>query len=209
MTKNKPENIDHNTQQRILNVALVEFLEKGFQKASLRHIVSEAGVTTGSFYWYYKSKEELFAALVAEHYDYILGLYDEAIKTFWDLSEEEQLLRMGEIGNECMMLMIDYMFAHKDAFQLLLGGAAEGTKYNNMIHHLTECEIEATHQLIEQHGQNEAERVEPELEHILISGMFAAMAELILHDVPIEKAKRFALQLHAFYTAGWKELMDI
>ena len=41
-----------------------EFLEKGFKSASLRNIVKTAGVTTGAFYGYYNSKEELFDALV-------------------------------------------------------------------------------------------------------------------------------------------------
>ncbi len=42
------------------------FLAKGFRSASLRSIVKEAGVTTGAFYGYYKSKEDLFRALVGE-----------------------------------------------------------------------------------------------------------------------------------------------
>ena len=41
------------TRDRIHEIARLEFLDKGFQGASLRNIVKEAGVTTGSFYWYY------------------------------------------------------------------------------------------------------------------------------------------------------------
>ena len=51
------------TLQKILEAARKEFLAKGFQSASLRNIVKTAGVTTGAFYGYYKSKEELFDAL--------------------------------------------------------------------------------------------------------------------------------------------------
>ena len=36
------------TLQKIHQVAIQEFLEKGFQGASLRNIVKEAGVTTGA-----------------------------------------------------------------------------------------------------------------------------------------------------------------
>ena len=46
-----------------------EFMEKGYKSASLRNIVKTAGVTTGAFYGYYKSKEELFDALVGEQYN--------------------------------------------------------------------------------------------------------------------------------------------
>ncbi|MCI1931813.1 MAG: TetR/AcrR family transcriptional regulator [Clostridia bacterium] len=54
-----------NTLERIHKAAKGEFLEKGFQAASLRNIVKKAGVTTGAFYGYYNSKEELFDALVS------------------------------------------------------------------------------------------------------------------------------------------------
>ena len=56
----------HSTREKILEAGKKEFLEKGFRDASLRTIVKEAGVTTGAFYGYYKSKEDLFDALVAE-----------------------------------------------------------------------------------------------------------------------------------------------
>ena len=38
------------TLERIYASAKKEFLEKGFQGASLRNIVKSAGVTTGAFY---------------------------------------------------------------------------------------------------------------------------------------------------------------
>lgn len=52
------------TLTRIHQAAKAEFLEKGFRGASLRNIVKSVGMTTGAFYGYYKSKEELFEALV-------------------------------------------------------------------------------------------------------------------------------------------------
>ena len=42
--------------------AMEEFTEKGFQGASLRQIVKQAGVTTGALYGYFSSKEALFAS---------------------------------------------------------------------------------------------------------------------------------------------------
>ena len=55
--------------------AKAEFLEKGYKDASLRNIVKSVGMTTGAFYGYYKSKEELFEAIVCEHYEYILNRF--------------------------------------------------------------------------------------------------------------------------------------
>ena len=57
---------EQTTLNAILSTAEKEFREKGFLSASLRNIVKTAGVTTGAFYGYFKSKEELFEALVGE-----------------------------------------------------------------------------------------------------------------------------------------------
>ena len=65
------------TLEKILAAAKAEFLQKGFVAASLRKIVSDAGVTTGAFYGYFKSKEELFDALVGAQYDVFMGMYTE------------------------------------------------------------------------------------------------------------------------------------
>ena len=40
---------EQTTLNRIFSAALQEFLEKGYQSASLRNIVKMAGVTTGAF----------------------------------------------------------------------------------------------------------------------------------------------------------------
>lgn len=61
---------EQTTLDLIRSAAMQEFLEKGFKSASLRNIVKTAGVTTGAFYGYFKSKEDLFEALVGEQYDH-------------------------------------------------------------------------------------------------------------------------------------------
>ena len=55
------------TLKKIQEAAMAEFLDKGFQGASLRQIVKNAGVTTGAFYGYFSSKEALFASIVEPH----------------------------------------------------------------------------------------------------------------------------------------------
>lgn len=199
------------TRDRIHEIAIAEFLDKGFRNASLRSIVKDAGVTTGSFYWYYKSKEELYDAIVGEHYDHILRMYDEALNSFWEMFKEEQKTHMGDIGGECMAAMVEYMYRHLTEFKLLIGSSA-GTKYEDLLHELTVREIESTRQF-EQHmaqiGQPVPQEIEPALAHSITSGMFAGMFELVIHDVPKEKAVICVRQLHAFYTAGWRALMGM
>ena len=64
------------TLNKIQQAALDEFSEKGFLSASLRQIVKQAGVTTGAFYGYFSSKEDLFAAIVEPHALSLIHIFD-------------------------------------------------------------------------------------------------------------------------------------
>lgn len=52
------------TKEQILNVAERLFAERGFVGATLRNVVSEAGVNLAAVHYHFGSKEELFRAVV-------------------------------------------------------------------------------------------------------------------------------------------------
>lgn len=201
---------ESNTLDRIHEVAKTEFLEKGFQKASLRNIVKNAGVTTGAFYGYYKSKEELFDALVSAQYEHIMKVYTDAQNRFRQLDADTQQDSMGEVSGDCMEEMLEYMYENEDEFRLILS-CSQGTRYENMVHEMSEIEVQATHDFVETMNQNgrQIKSVDSMLEHMLTSGMFATFFELLLHRSQIQEAKLYLKQLRAFYTAGWRELFEI
>lgn len=196
------------TLELIHKAAKNEFREKGFKSASLRNIVKTACVTTGAFYGYYKSKEELFDALVGEQYDTFMGKFRDTQEAFARLSPEEQKANMGIQSGECMDWMTSYAYEHFDVFKLILC-CSEGTKYENMVHEMVEIEIEATHayaKVLEGLGMP-AYNIDPQLEHMLVSGLFSAYFEMIIHDVPQAKATEYVRTLRAFHTAGWQKIM--
>lgn len=47
------------------------------------------------------------------------------------------------------------------------------------------------------------------LEHMLVSGMFSAFFELLIHKDDIKEAKTYLKQLRAFYTAGWAKVFEM
>lgn len=201
----------YSTRQQILATATSEFQEKGFRDASLRAIAKKAGVTTGSVYWHFPSKDALFDALVGQEYQHLLQMYDDAPASFWNKTGQEQEKHIGHIGSECMLAMVDYMYQHQTSCKLLFC-AASGTPYENLIHELTLREIASNRQFAEhlrQTGHPMPHKVEPELEHSIISGMFEALCEFVVHAIPKETAMRCARQLYLFYSAGWRALMGI
>lgn len=54
------------TLRRLLDAAAEEFGARGYHETAISHITQKAGVGLGTFYVYFKSKEEVFRALVAD-----------------------------------------------------------------------------------------------------------------------------------------------
>ena len=54
------------TREVILKAAAKVFFENGFEKTSVKMILKEANIVTGSFYHFFSSKEALFEAVVEE-----------------------------------------------------------------------------------------------------------------------------------------------
>ena len=135
---------EQTTLNLLLSAAMQEFLEKGFKSASLRNIVQKAGVTTGAFYGYYNSKEDLFEALVGEQYDYFMNCFCRAQQEFADLPPENQPDNLGRISGECMHDMLLYAYEHLNEFKLILC-RSEGTRFSKLIDEMVEIETKGTH----------------------------------------------------------------
>lgn len=199
---------ERTTLQNILAVACEEFLQKGFQGASLRNIVRRANVTTGAFYGYFKSKEELFDALVKNQYTHILEMYRTTLDNFHRMLPDEQRSCMAEYTIAEMSHMTDYIYDHFEAFKLILC-CSEGTLYENLIHDMSQMDCDATRDFSNTMNQNGMEMnvVHPQLEHMLTSGMFYAFFEMVVHDIPKESTAEYIRQLVHFYEAGWQRIM--
>lgn len=199
-----------NTLSRILNAANREFMEKGFLNASLRNIVKDAGVTTGAFYRYYDSKEALFTALVGEHAEYILGLFNRTIEDFEKLPGSLQTKNMLDTSIGCLNDMLDYIYDHYDAFKLLIV-CAQGTSYEDFVHQLVIKEVDSTYTYMETLTDMgvAVEPIHKNMIHIIASGYFAGIFETIVHDMPKEEAQKYISQFHRFYSAGWSELLQV
>ena len=197
-----------NTLERIIMVSEKEFLDKGFRGASLRAIVKKAGVTTGAFYGYFKSKEELFDALVKEHATHLLGFFSNILEEFKNMPLEQQLSSMEEASSLGLKKVFEYIWEHKMAFELIVK-SSDGTKYENFIQEISQKDIESTddfYRILEMQGKS-VERIDPLIEQIVINSTFTSFFNLILRDIPKEEAKRGLLQMFKFYRGGWNSLM--
>nr|WP_304031670.1 TetR/AcrR family transcriptional regulator [Ruminococcus bromii] len=203
-------NEESTTLKNILSAGKAEFLEKDFNSASLRNIVKTAGVTTGAFYGYFSGKEALFAALVEEHAKAIMNIFMSAQESFGELSDEEKINHIGVESRTSLNEIVDYIYEHFDEFKLIIC-KSEGTSYENFIHNMVEIEVEETYQFIDalrSQGKH-VPNIEKAVCHMIVSGMFSGIFELIEHDMKKENAKKYVSEFQDFYIAGWSKILGL
>ena len=202
------EKQESGTLEKIQQIAIAEFLDKGFRGASLRQIVRNAGVTTGAFYGYFSCKEALFASIVEPHAKALMNRFVDAQLSFSALPSIEKPQHVGVESGEYIDWMVEYVYEHKDPVKILFS-CAEGTSYDNFIHNMVEIEEEATLNyldILRQMGKD-IPTLDKSLCHIIASTMFDSIFEIVIHDIPYDEAKRNIKLLRDFYSAGWQRLM--
>ena len=117
--------------QEILEAAFAEFSSNGYAMTTLDQIAERAGVTKGTIYVYFESKEHLFITMVRELMKVTLDTLQEMLE-FDAKAEEEAIDLYKEIikqaaseGDSTTRLLFEEILAeeedHHDAFTTLLG----------------------------------------------------------------------------------------
>lgn len=93
--------------QRILATAKDLFVHQGYKKTTIRQIVEESGVLTGSIYYFFKNKEDIFQSLVMSLFWQCSFLIDEhfhsespAFRYAALILVEFEAIRMNELVRE-------------------------------------------------------------------------------------------------------------
>lgn len=97
-------NLDVEKQNRILNAAMKEFAQNGFDKASTNNIVKEAGISKGLLFHYFKDKKNLFLFL----YDHCIDVSMKEIYEKVNLDERDFFIRLNQITSIKFELLEKY-----------------------------------------------------------------------------------------------------
>ena len=198
------------TEKNILNTARKHFLKDGFSGPSSRNIVKDAGLTTGAFYKYYPTKEALFDALTDPYIEHIYQIYDRIVEDFEKLSAKEQTSNMSDTSGDGMDQMIDYIYEHYDNFRLLLKCGDSG-KFETFIHNMVDREMRSSLEYVKKMKEDgiEIPIVGESLMHMIYTGFFSSIFQIIEHDIDKETAKRNVHKLREFNTGGWERLWNV
>ncbi|MCR5288727.1 MAG: TetR/AcrR family transcriptional regulator [Treponema sp.] len=141
------------TKKNLIAAAKKEFLEKGFIASSLRSICKTAGVTTGACYFFFKDKEDLFAASVQDFANGLSAIFKAHIqaekslfKEYEPLSRQQTPLTYDQLIEIIMQKedegmssdrlvgkqVFDFVYENYETMILLFSKAA-GTKYEHFV----------------------------------------------------------------------------
>nr|WP_263324058.1 TetR/AcrR family transcriptional regulator [Neobacillus sp. Marseille-Q6967] len=104
-------NLDKEKQDRIVNAAMKEFAQKGYDNASTNEMVKAAGISKGLLFHYFQNKKQLFLFL----YDYFIEVLTEEFYKKIDLSEPDFFLRIQQTS----MVKLDVLKVYPDVMKFL------------------------------------------------------------------------------------------
>ncbi|WP_262371966.1 TetR/AcrR family transcriptional regulator [Rossellomorea aquimaris] len=89
----KFKNLKIEKQERIINAAMKEFVNSGYDKASTNKIVKEAQISKGSLFNYFKNKKDLYLFLIENSMKIIEQIFEKI-----DMNERDLFRRIYQVG---------------------------------------------------------------------------------------------------------------
>lgn len=201
-------NNEHETKERLLECARAEFLEKGYQGASLRSICKKAGVTTGALYFFFKDKEDLFGAIVEPTLEKVKVMSMQHVKQ--ELMALQNLPGAEEDDmhddRNATEQILHVLYSDYDICQLLLT-KSQGSKYENCLD--TFVDIFETGQkalAVEQAKQLGVPVPDDYTLHWVIHIQLDAYVHVLLHEPDEQKALSHMDNVLTYLLSGWMAL---
>lgn len=199
------DKLDNNkeTRERLIESALTEFSEKGYAKASLRKICAAAGVTTGALYFFFKDKEDLFAAIVEQPYDELKKILIGHFTTEKEMPLSEMFKHIDGGHDELSAALIHHLYANYDVFMLLLT-KSQGTRFESAVDEMVDM-VDKTYSAMAEimARQLPDKRVNSYMLHWLSHMMIDAFIHLLTHEPDEKKAAANMSRFMNFLVSGW------
>ena len=189
---------------RVMAAARDEFMEFGFEKASMRRVGERCGLTAAGLYRHCRDKEALFDQLVAPAIERLQSWMNTHLTKYLTSVRNEGNLKWQDSWID---MMREVVYPHVEDYHLLLT-CSSGTKYESFLHDLTQTAQEQTLlylPILRQKGLAIRE-ISPMEMHLLFSAYVSALFEPVIHRYSLEESMRCLETIEAFFLPGWKAL---
>lgn len=195
---------DKQTKEKLLQAARQEFLEKGYQNASLRSICKESGVTTGALYFFFQDKNDLFRELVEAPLQMLIAVMEEHFRDeLQEILVENRIKENTEEDYSKVKAVIEIIYDHFDAFDLLLL-KSEGSAYEKMKDQFVSVAEKHYRRMADMTSEvKQCRRVDDYMIHWISHLQVSTFAQLIEHRVPRWEAMLQMENMLKFVLNGW------
>ena len=196
------------TRVKILKSAKPEFLKHGFEKASIRTIAKNAGVTAGAIYKHFPAKADLFYALTEPAFEKMMNMDEGLTDDTFRKIRRDGLDEFRRTVAECNRTFLNFFYDHLEELHLIFN-CSVGTKFENVLHDLVMREVEGGKQFIAELKRKgiEVNDLTDDQLHLLFSTTYAPFFEIITHGYSYEEAQSFTEIMTAVMNFSWRQII--
>lgn len=198
---------DKETKIKLQASARTEFLEKGYNGASLRNICRNAGVTTGALYFFFRDKADLYESLVK---DTVNTIYTVMKEHFAGEREQAEAGAFHNVDNvdaskdvEDAKKIIHFMYERRDDVLMLLT-KSQGSPYEGVLDYFIETAEKHLKKLARQMEKARPDKkIDDRLIHWLSHQQIEMFVYIVTHIEDEQQAVKFMEQSVFYMVAGW------
>ena len=191
---------DYSIDDKLLNIAKQEFLLHGYEKTSVNKICEKAKITTGALFRRYKSKKELFLALIMPTVSFMHGLFTEHHKV---LMKEQSLncILMG--SSDGKRHFVEYIYNNFDEFKLIFVCSSREV-FSCLLDTFVEIETKNMIFMVKKLNPDyfENDKTLTDMAHIISTAYFNALFEIVHHEMTKDEAFIYVKHIEEFYKNG-------
>ncbi len=202
MPRDKTEN-----HEKILKAAREEFLEMGYEKASMRRIGERCGMTAAGIYRHCRDKSDLFEMLVLPAVERMKNWSELHAARYNELLKQKKKSIWMDSNID---MMRELVYPNMDDYYLLIV-KSQGTKYESFLHDMTEKSQQKMLEYLGKLRENgkKLPEIKPKELHLLLTAYITALFEPVIHRYPYEEAIGALDTLEHFFLPGWKQLIGV
>lgn len=190
-----------------MTAAKEEFLERGFEKASMRSIADRCGMTAAGIYRHCRDKEDLFYQLVSPAEERLKEWAKEHMLRYEEPVKKKRKITWQDSNID---MMRELVYPNMEDYHLLVA-RSKGSRYENFLHDMTETAQEkflSYFKEMRDAGYPVPDIPSPQL-HLLLTAYITALFEPVVHNYSYEEAVAALGTLEKFFLPGWKQLMGM
>ncbi len=187
--------------ESILSAAREEFLENGFEKASIRNITAAAKTSKSNVYNYFQDKDALFAAVVEQTTSAIKGGFEKLRSGNPNRTAQTYTL---EAQKEVIGAIMSFVFEHQEDLRLLLFHSS-GSSHSGFKEHITKGLADVLKDWV---SYAAPEKKLSDFFVQMVAGFYVgAIEQMLANGVTAGQAARHFNEFLRFVYGGWKSVL--